>query len=83
MTGGNISEEPIVISNSEAWQRLASVADCFLFHNRDICMRTDDSVVPTWRSGSGDGRGSRGASWKIGDTSVPDIMFGGQLSRIC
>ncbi len=45
MTSGNISEEPIVISNDEAWQRLGAVADWFLFHNRDIYMRVDDSVV--------------------------------------
>ena len=45
MTSGNLSEEPIVISNEEAWQRLQPVADWFVFHNRDIYMRTDDSVV--------------------------------------
>jgi hydrogenase maturation protein HypF len=45
MTSGNISEEPIVTCNEEAWQRLESVADWFLFHNRDIYMRADDSVV--------------------------------------
>jgi hydrogenase maturation protein HypF len=47
MTSGNISEEPIVTSNQEAWERLQSVADWFVFHNRDIYMRTDDSVVRT------------------------------------
>jgi hydrogenase maturation protein HypF len=45
MTSGNISEEPIVTSNQEAWERLQPVADWFVFHNRDIYMRTDDSVV--------------------------------------
>ena len=45
MTSGNISEEPIVTSNQEAWERLQDVADCFIFHNRDIYMRADDSVV--------------------------------------
>lgn len=45
MTSGNISEEPIVISNEEAERRLAGIADWFLFHNRDIYMRVDDSVV--------------------------------------
>jgi hydrogenase maturation protein HypF len=47
MTSGNISEEPIVTSNREAWERLQSAADWFVFHNRDIYMRTDDSVVRT------------------------------------
>ncbi len=45
MTSGNLSEEPIVTSNKEAWERLRPVADWFVFHNRDIYLRTDDSVV--------------------------------------
>lgn len=45
MTSGNISEEPIVTSNREAAARLNKVADAFLFHNRDIHTRVDDSLV--------------------------------------
>jgi len=45
MTSGNLSEEPIVTSNEEAWERLREVADWFVFHNRDIYMRADDSVA--------------------------------------
>jgi hydrogenase maturation protein HypF len=45
MTSGNLSEEPIVTGNREAEQRLGSVADAFLFHNRDIHTRVDDSVA--------------------------------------
>jgi len=48
MTSGNISDEPIVTSNEEAWRRLAPVADWFLFHNRGIHMRVDDSVARTF-----------------------------------
>jgi hydrogenase maturation protein HypF len=48
MTSGNLSEEPIVTSNTEAWERLRSVADWFMFHSRDIHMRADDSVVRTF-----------------------------------
>jgi hydrogenase maturation protein HypF len=44
MTSGNLSEEPIVTSNEDALKRLDDVADWFLLHNRDIYMRTDDSV---------------------------------------
>ncbi len=45
MTSGNLSEEPIVVSNAEALDRLSPVADFILLHDRDIFMRTDDSVV--------------------------------------
>jgi hydrogenase maturation protein HypF len=45
MTSGNMSEEPIAIDNDEAFQRLSSIADYFLIHNRDIYLRSDDSIV--------------------------------------
>jgi hydrogenase maturation protein HypF len=45
MTSGNVSEEPIVTGNREAATRLHSIADAFLFHNRDIHTRVDDSVA--------------------------------------
>jgi hydrogenase maturation protein HypF len=45
MTSGNLSEEPITIANEEAFQRLRQVADAFLVHDRDIHLRSDDSIV--------------------------------------
>jgi hydrogenase maturation protein HypF len=45
MTSGNRSEEPIAIANDDAFERLADIADAFLTHNRDIYLRSDDSVV--------------------------------------
>ncbi|MFO7661976.1 MAG: carbamoyltransferase HypF [Chloroflexota bacterium] len=45
MTSGNVSEEPIAFSNEMARARLASLADAFLLHNRDIHTRCDDSVM--------------------------------------
>ncbi len=45
MTSGNLSEEPIAIDNEEAFERLGDIADYFLMHNRDIYLRSDDSIV--------------------------------------
>jgi hydrogenase maturation protein HypF len=45
MTSGNISDEPIAHENDDARRRLAELADYFLLHDRDIHIRTDDSVV--------------------------------------
>ncbi|MDQ6806229.1 MAG: carbamoyltransferase HypF, partial [Actinomycetota bacterium] len=45
MTSGNVSDEPIAYGDEDARGRLASIADLFLFHDRPIQTRTDDSVV--------------------------------------
>ncbi len=45
MTSSNFSEEPIAVDNQDALERLSPLADAFLLHNRDIHIRSDDSVV--------------------------------------
>ena len=45
LTSGNISDEPIIISNEDALARLSNIADATLTYNRDIHNRCDDSVV--------------------------------------
>jgi hydrogenase maturation protein HypF len=45
LTSANLSEEPMVIDNQEAFERLGQIADYFLLHNREIYLRTDDSVL--------------------------------------
>ncbi|MFA6026784.1 MAG: carbamoyltransferase HypF [Ignavibacteriaceae bacterium] len=44
-TSGNLSEEPMCISEEEAFQRLKNIADYFLIHNRPIVRHVDDSIV--------------------------------------
>jgi hydrogenase maturation protein HypF len=44
-TSGNLSEDPMAISNDEALNRLGSIADVFLIHDRPIVRPVDDSIV--------------------------------------
>lgn len=44
MTSGNVTDEPIAHRNQDALERLSGIADFFLLHDRQIHIRTDDSV---------------------------------------
>jgi hydrogenase maturation protein HypF len=44
-TSGNLADEPICIDEFEALQRLGTIADLFLIHNRAIAHPVDDSIV--------------------------------------
>jgi hydrogenase maturation protein HypF len=45
LTSGNISDDPIIIDDTEAEKKLLQVAGSILSYNRAIHNRTDDSVV--------------------------------------
>ncbi len=45
LTSGNLSDEPIIIDNQFAIERLSSISSAVLTYNRDIHNRTDDSVA--------------------------------------
>ena len=49
LTSGNLTDEPIASTDDDAFDRLDSIADCFLLHDRAIHIRTDDSVVRAFR----------------------------------
>jgi len=85
MTSGNISEEPIVVENAQARERIGGVAGWFLTHNRDIYMRTDDSVVRTFEGRERVLRRSRGYAPQTLDLgrTVPEILAcGGELKNV-
>ncbi len=44
-TSGNLSDEPIVKDNEDAFEKLAAFTDYILVHDRPIRRRCDDSVV--------------------------------------
>ena len=84
MTSGNLSEEPIVVSNAEARERLSQTADWFLTHDRDIYMRTDDSVVRVFEGRERVMRRSRGYAPQTLDLGreVPELLAcGGELKN--
>jgi hydrogenase maturation protein HypF len=45
MTSANPPNQPIIKDNAEALQKLGDTVDYFLFHNRKIAHRCDDSVI--------------------------------------
>lgn len=45
MTSGNMSDEPLICKNEQAVEKLGSVADVFLMHDREIYRQVDDSIV--------------------------------------
>jgi hydrogenase maturation protein HypF len=59
-TSGNVSDEPIAYTDDNASKRLSAIADYFLIHNRQIHIRTDDSVVRISRGREVPQRRSRG-----------------------
>jgi len=87
MTSGNISEEPIAIDNEEAFERLSKIADYFLIHNRDIYLRSDDSIL---RHEAGDTRFIRRSRGFVPvpvflKNNIPEVLAcGGELKNtIC
>ncbi len=84
MTSGNLSEEPIVSHNREAWPRLQSLADHFLLHNRKIQTRADDSVVQNFEGREYPVRRSRGFAPEPVDLGMPVreiLACGGELKN--
>lgn len=45
MTSANFRGDPILTKNDEVREQLSQIADIYLFHNRDIHIHCDDSVI--------------------------------------
>ncbi|NNF71318.1 MAG: carbamoyltransferase HypF [Rhodobacteraceae bacterium] len=90
MTSGNLSGEPQVIGNDEARAKLATFADAFVMHDREIVRRLDDSVERITPQGPMILRRARGRvpgtlPLPPGFEEAPQVLaFGGQMkSAIC
>jgi hydrogenase maturation protein HypF len=84
MTSGNMSEEPIVSRNQDAWPRLHALADHFLLHNRAIQTRVDDSVLQIFEGREYPVRRSRGYAPDPIELAIPlaeVLACGGELKN--
>ena len=84
MTSGNVSDEPICIENDDAFARLSSIADFFLVHDRDIYLRSDDSIVRNMGGEARFYRRSRGYAPMpvfVRRTLPPVLACGGELKN--
>lgn len=95
MTSGNLSSEPIFYRDEEAMEGLEGIADAYLTNNREIYIRTDDSVTRIFRDKEYIIRRARGYVPKpihiniqelLGldeDVEIPSILAcGGELKNV-
>ncbi len=87
MTSANPPNEPIVTENGEAVNKLENVVDYFLFHNRLIAQRCDDSVVRVHGENTSLIRRSRGYApepIRLEWTASKCVLgVGGELNATC
>jgi len=87
MTSANPSGQPMVRENEEAHERLATIADAFLTHNREIEVVCDDSVMRTFEGREMPLRRSRGYAplpVRLGREAPAVLAVGGELkSTFC
>ncbi|MCX8095283.1 MAG: carbamoyltransferase HypF [Caldisericia bacterium] len=84
MTSGNLSDEPIVKDNDEAKEKLKIISKFFVFHNREIERRIDDSVIFVERGEFQFIRRARGYApdpIKVNINLKPTLSLGGELKN--
>lgn len=87
-TSGNRSSEPIYYRDEEAFDNLKTIADYFLVNDRDIHIRTDDSVTRVFQGREYILRRARGYAPSpitceiFGGETVPQVLAcGGELKN--
>lgn len=89
MTSGNRSSEPIYFKDNEAVENLSDIADYYLCNDRDIHIRTDDSVTRVFREKEYILRRSRGyvpfpLNFQVAKDAPQILACGGELkSTFC
>jgi len=87
MTSGNLSDEPICTTTAEAEERLSSIADLLVHHDRGIHVACDDSVLRSARGNVQPVRRSRGYAplpIRLPVSSRPVVAVGGEIkTTVC
>ncbi len=85
MTSANISDEPLIVDNQEAMEKLDNVADYFLIHNREIYNPCDDSVITVSDQGTPHfyrrARGYVPGAIHLSTSSSPVLAVGSELKN--
>ena len=85
LTSGNRSDEPIAYRDDDARDRLRSIADAFLAHDRPIHVRVDDSVTRSFRGSPLPVRRARGEAPRAirvpRPFAEPVLAVGGQMKN--
>jgi len=87
LTSGNLSDEPLATRNHEAFERLGHIADSYLYHDREILVGCDDSVVRPTTAGTIVMRRARGLApfpVRLPGPQRPVLALGAHLkSTVC
>ncbi len=85
MTSANISDDPLIIDNDAALNKLKGIADYFLLHNRQIYNPCDDSVMTITKINTPHyfrrARGFVPLGIQIPPSSQPVLAVGGEMKN--
>jgi hydrogenase maturation protein HypF len=85
MTSANISGDPLILTEDDAYEHLGDLADYFVIHKREIINRADDSVVMQFNGQPYFVRRARGyvpQGVKLPHAVKPVLAVGGDLKSV-